>query len=209
MAKFLFLKQLFKKQNKIGAFLPSSTVLAKSMVKNINHDFKSPLRILEIGAGTGPITSELVKVLNSEDELILIEMNHDFCTHLTLQSIQWKKKGYCPKISIKEMNVFDYHDEKKFDFIICSLPLNNFSFEFVEKLMNLLSQLIATDGILSYYEYIWIRDLAPTIAPTSALRNRFKGLNQYFNKKLFLKKISTTRIWKNLPPADIHRFKLR
>ncbi len=208
MANFLFFKQFLKLRNEIGAFFPSSEIIGKKITKYINHEIKKPIRVLEVGPGTGSITEFIIKKMDKDDELILVEMNSDFCALLTRKSIEWKKKGHSPKITIKEMSIFDFQDTQKFDFIICALPINNFPVEFVENLMNLFSKLISLDGIFSYYEYKFFRTWGKTIAPLKSIRTRMKELSHFFDSRLFRNKLSTDHVWKNLPPADIHHLKL-
>ena len=76
----LMLGKFMKHGTSIASFVPSSRFLAKCLVKGIDWD-KSQC-IVELGAGTGPITKQLVKRAKPHTKLIVIEQDPDFCKRL-------------------------------------------------------------------------------------------------------------------------------
>ena len=56
---WLMMKAFLKKGRSIASFAPSSRFMARRVVDGI--DFESARCIVELGAGTGPITAELIK----------------------------------------------------------------------------------------------------------------------------------------------------
>lgn len=74
------LKAFFRKGKSIASFAPSSRVMARKLVDGI--DFESARCIVELGAGTGPITAELVKRVKPHTRLIVIELDPDLCARL-------------------------------------------------------------------------------------------------------------------------------
>jgi phosphatidylethanolamine/phosphatidyl-N-methylethanolamine N-methyltransferase len=71
-----FMYQYFHQPRTVGALLPSSTHLAKKMVKGI--DFEHADCIVEYGPGTGVFTRELIRRRSARTTLLLIEYNRHF-----------------------------------------------------------------------------------------------------------------------------------
>lgn len=76
----LMLGKFFRHGKTIASFVPSSRFLAKALIRGINWDTAKCL--VELGAGTGPITKQLVKHAKSHTKLIVIEQDGDFCRRL-------------------------------------------------------------------------------------------------------------------------------
>jgi phospholipid N-methyltransferase len=77
---WLMLRKFLRQGKAIASFAPSSRWMARKMLSDI--DFGSAKCIVELGAGTGPVTAELVKRVAPDCRLIIIERDPDFCTHL-------------------------------------------------------------------------------------------------------------------------------
>lgn len=71
MSRLEFLKLFFKNPMEIAAVTPSSGFLIRKMLKPI--DFSRKLVVVELGAGTGVITSELLKNITSDSVLFCFE----------------------------------------------------------------------------------------------------------------------------------------
>src|SRR3954449_4454937 len=57
-----------------GSLWPSSRYLGRELAANLRGD-RRPARILEIGAGTGPVTEQIVKHLIPGDCFDVVEIN--------------------------------------------------------------------------------------------------------------------------------------
>ncbi|MBS3147596.1 methyltransferase domain-containing protein [Candidatus Woesearchaeota archaeon] len=75
-----FVQQFLESPGKTGAVLPSSKSLAKRMCSYI--DFSKAQTIVELGAGTGAITRELLARMSAESKLVAFEINAEFCYDL-------------------------------------------------------------------------------------------------------------------------------
>ena len=64
-----FMYQYFHQPRTVGALLPSSTHLAKKIVKGI--DFEHAACIVEYGPGTGVFTRELIRRRSARTTLLL------------------------------------------------------------------------------------------------------------------------------------------
>ena len=77
--QFAFFGQFRKRFETTGAIAPSSSFLAKSMTRFLSErDRTVPVRVLEIGPGTGPVTDKIVGLLGSADQFDLVELNETF-----------------------------------------------------------------------------------------------------------------------------------
>jgi phospholipid N-methyltransferase len=74
------LRKFAKHGTSIASFVPSSRFLARSTCKGIDYD--RARCIVELGAGTGPITKELVARARSHTRLVVVELDPDFCKRL-------------------------------------------------------------------------------------------------------------------------------
>jgi phospholipid N-methyltransferase len=64
----------------IASFSPSSRFLSRAIIHGINFDAAKV--VVELGAGTGPITHELMKRVNPNTHCVIVEQDHDFCVRL-------------------------------------------------------------------------------------------------------------------------------
>src|SRR6476661_3302489 len=73
---FLFLGKFFRHGTAIASLAPSSPWLSRTTVRNIPWDRARVL--VELGAGTGPITKVLAERARPDCKVIVIERDHDF-----------------------------------------------------------------------------------------------------------------------------------
>ena len=76
-----FLQEFFSHIAEIGAVLPTSVTAADALAAEVARA-KGPKRVLEVGAGTGAITAQLVHHIGPQDELVVCEINTTFMTLL-------------------------------------------------------------------------------------------------------------------------------
>src|SRR5580704_11549566 len=76
----LMLRKFVRHGSTIASFVPSSRFLARALIRGIDWDKSQCL--VELGAGTGPITKQLVRHARSHTKLIVIEQDRDFCRRL-------------------------------------------------------------------------------------------------------------------------------
>ncbi len=75
-SNFLFMRKFFKHGIHIASVWPSSRFMAQATINQV--DFSGARVIVELGAGTGPITQELVDRLQPHTRFIAIERDPDF-----------------------------------------------------------------------------------------------------------------------------------
>jgi phospholipid N-methyltransferase len=79
----LFLGKFFRHGTTIGAVTPSSRWLARAMLDGI--DWRAARCVVELGAGTGAVTAELLRRAGGACRVLIVERDADFCGHLKRQ----------------------------------------------------------------------------------------------------------------------------
>src|SRR6201993_5580583 len=75
-----FLRSWIEKPLHMGAVMPSGRLLARTMAHYVDVDSDGP--VVELGPGTGAITSALVEHGIDQKRLVLVEYNPGFCALL-------------------------------------------------------------------------------------------------------------------------------
>ena len=75
-----FLRSWIEKPLHMGAVMPSSKLLARTMAQYVDVDSKGP--VIELGHGTGAITNALIEHGVDQKRLVLVEYNPGFCALL-------------------------------------------------------------------------------------------------------------------------------
>jgi phosphatidylethanolamine/phosphatidyl-N-methylethanolamine N-methyltransferase len=75
-----FLRSWIEKPLHMGAVMPSGRILARTMAQYVDIDSDAP--VIELGPGTGAITSALIAHGVDQRRLVLVEYNPGFCVLL-------------------------------------------------------------------------------------------------------------------------------
>jgi phosphatidylethanolamine/phosphatidyl-N-methylethanolamine N-methyltransferase len=75
-----FLRSWIEKPLHMGAVMPSGRLLARTMAQYVDIDSEGP--VIELGPGTGAITSALIEHGVDQKRLVLVEYNPGFCALL-------------------------------------------------------------------------------------------------------------------------------
>ncbi|WP_214841749.1 MULTISPECIES: class I SAM-dependent methyltransferase [Exiguobacterium] len=75
-----FMKQFFKRPREVGSLVPSSRYLSERMTPT--DELNRADVIIELGPGTGSFTSEIVRKMQKDTTLVLIETNRAFLHEL-------------------------------------------------------------------------------------------------------------------------------
>ena len=106
-----------------------------------------PRRILEVGPGTGAVTAVLVERLGPNDRLDLVELNDRFVARLRERSRHGAKiSGRARACRVLHQPVEQVPAEEPYDLLISGLPLNNFSVESVEQILDTFRRLLRMAG---------------------------------------------------------------
>jgi len=200
-----FFKGFVKDPKKVGALFPCSSFVGNEIIKYLAQFIQKnpdrPIRILEVGAGTGSLTAVIAKYLRPIDHLDLVEISSEFCLILR------DKFDSAPNISIHCVSITDWQPDYSYDFIISTLPFISFEQSFMQETINQLKHLIKSGGILSYVSYAGAAQLKqPFLRGTAKKdhkekRNILKQLRKQYQ-------IDATTILRNIPPIRVYHLRI-
>jgi phospholipid N-methyltransferase len=191
--RFLFLRQFLKQFPHTGAITASSRFLAKAITDHVRPGH-GPVSILEVGAGTGAFTRELVKLLRPGDRLVVYEINEHFCDVLR------KRFGRNPQVEIVNAPIQAIEKRPAFDYIVAGLPLNNFPPELAREILEALRGVAKPGATASFFEYAAIRRIKAPFA-NKAERERLRGVAAVVKEFLRQHHIRSRFVLFNIPPA--------
>lgn len=149
MGRSGFLSQFFKKENNVGAIAPSSRLLAKKLMKSI--DFENDRTFVELGAGTGIITREILKNMHEDAILYVFETNESFCRRLEriddprLVILQGSAEHI--KERLKEERI------ESVDVVLSSIPFTIIPKEVKDRIMQGAIELLGEAGTFFQFQY--------------------------------------------------------
>ena len=166
-----------------------------------------PVRVLEIGPGTGPVTDSIVRLLRPHDVFDLVELNEEFVRilHQRFESEPaWARAKTQSKIH--QLPVQEFEASAPYDFVISGLPLNNFPAELVTSIAETYFRLLKPGGVLSYFEYMYVRPIRKVVA-RGAERIRITAIDATMQQQCDRCRIRRDNIWLNTPPAWVQHLR--
>lgn len=189
-----FLQEGMREKTMVGAVWPSSPALCARMAEPILRDRPDrPLRILEVGAGLGPVSEILLPQIAPGDTYDIVELNPTFCAHLR------EHFGGTPAV-VHERSILD-HEAEPYDRIVSGLPLANFPADMVEKIYRTFFRLMKPDAFFVMFEYLVLRQALATVT-VGEERKRVKRILE-IEKNLLPLQREQTDILANVPPARV------
>ncbi|MBN1911780.1 MAG: methyltransferase domain-containing protein [Pirellulales bacterium] len=200
---WLFLREFRRNFHTTGAILPSGRRLSAALARHVGRR-GVPERVLEVGPGTGAVTRHIVPALGPDDRLDLVELNASFAQRLREDfENDPLLQPAAGRVRVIESPIQELNQDTRYNVIISGLPLNNFSAEMVEQILDALQGLAAPGGILSFFEYIAIRRARAMVSgPTE--RRRLRGIGLALDRVLDGREFARDAIWPNVPPAWVH-----
>ncbi len=203
---FSFVSEVFTAWKDVGAILPSFPVVGMELVKWMDRPDDRPLRIIELGSGTGAVTDQIVQSLKPGDELVLVEIMPNF-TRILKRQVEgvWKPYLEGVKFRLHEGPLQDMEWDDPFDFVVSCLPVLNFPLDDVRNVLRIYSRLVTPGGVLLSLEYALSLEARGLISrllgkeelgESCRLMQDFLALNQQENRLIL----------RNFPPMRIRRF---
>jgi phospholipid N-methyltransferase len=137
---WLFLTKFLQQGRGIAALVPSSRWLARTVVQGI--DFARAGCIVELGAGTGPITTELLR-RSGECRTLIIERDPDFCARLRSR---FPRADIVQADALQLERVLAERGIEAVSHIISGLPLPSFTPADRDALLRVVGRLLAPEG---------------------------------------------------------------
>jgi phospholipid N-methyltransferase len=201
-----FLREFRESFHDTGAILPSSRFLARALASELRRP-RPPGRILEVGPGTGSVTRALLRTLLPEDRLDAVEINPRFVALLKQRFDQeWEFAFHREQVQVIHAAVEELPGQGLYDAIVSGLPLNNFSAGQVRKVFRTFARLLRPGGTLTYYEYVWIRQLKTPFAGRRE-RWRLRCVGRLVGNIIRDYQVRRQRILINVPPAIVRHLR--
>jgi phospholipid N-methyltransferase len=201
-----FFGQFRENYHTTGSVLPSSRALARALTRPLRRA-GGPRRILEVGPGTGAVTAQIVRALRPGDALDIVEINAKFVAVLEKRFADEPLFRRCrPLARVLHAPLQEVPGRGVYDFMVSGLPLNNFALELVKEIFASYQRLLKPAGVLSYFEYLAIRDLKmPFVSATE--RERLEALGGYLAERIREAQIGAEAVLCNVPPAVARHFR--
>jgi phospholipid N-methyltransferase len=138
---WLFFTKFLKHGRAIAAVAPSSPWLARELVRGI--DFRAARAVVELGAGTGPVTAELLGLAPATCRLVIVERDPDFCRRL---------RQRFPSADVVEADAIDLarvlaeRGIEQVDHFVCGLPLPSFPAEARDRVLEVVARRLSGEG---------------------------------------------------------------
>ncbi len=201
----LFFREYLRNFHYTGAVLPSGRFLAAALTRFVSQP--QPRRILEVGPGTGAVTRRIVGGMGADDQLDLVELNGTFVRQLERRfQTEPAFRVVADRARIHHCPIEELPGGESYDVIVSGLPLNNFSAADVERILAVLTDRLAPDGMLSFFEYIAVRP-ARALLSGRAERTRLRAIGQTMRSVLKHHEIRRDAVWLNVPPAWVHHLR--
>lgn len=172
-----FLYAFLRSPKHVGSVIPSSSYLARAMVRPI--DFSAAALIVELGAGTGVFTAKIAANLRPDAKCLIFE--RDPAMRRRLKETYSNLEFYSDALDMAE--ILGSRDETGVDAVVCSLPFANFSREMRIRLARDIQSVLKPNGKLIAVQY------------STQMRRMLKALFQ---------DVSISFVPLNIPPAFVY-----
>ncbi|MEN9809526.1 MAG: hypothetical protein RLZZ488_1093 [Pseudomonadota bacterium] len=175
------IRHFVRSPHQIGTIIPSSRFLARKMIGCMNA--QSATCIVELGAGTGSITSEVLRQAGPQTKVLIIDVNAD--------AVRLLKERLSQSKNVEIIHADARHLEKILgergidgvEAIVSSLPFTSLSNEMTDEILSTAARVLRADGHFVAFQY------------TTVLGRKFADFFQIRSKKLE---------FRNIPPAIIY-----
>lgn len=187
ISQIRFMREFIKNPMKMGSITPSSKFLANKMIDEIC--LKKNNFIIELGAGTGAITKNIIEKVEDQNNFLTVEINPQLATFL---------KDKFPNLNIAEISaefLKEYLTENNLpqaNGIISGLPWAIFNDQIQNTILTSIVDSLAQNGTFVTFAYIHALKMKPAKLFKQKLNKHFKSVQV------------STPIWINIPPAIIY-----
>lgn len=179
----VFLREFVRSPLRTASVVPSSPRLAEQLIAAVPAS-GDPV-VVELGPGTGIVTSAIQDRLRGRGRHIAVELNPAMSAHVARR---------CPEVEVVTGAAADLptiladRGLDGADHIVSGLPWSAFTTTLVDTIAAALSP----DGVYTQFTYAWTRWAPPARRQLGQLRQAFDEV------------VTTRTVWRNLPPAVVY-----
>ncbi|MCO6429220.1 MAG: methyltransferase domain-containing protein [Deltaproteobacteria bacterium] len=200
----VFLREFLAEFQTTGTAFPTSRWAAEALTIPVRAA-QTPQTILELGPGTGSVTTKILKEMRPQDKLTICEINPRFMDALK------KKLNNNPDFQRHKDNVQfflgpaqEIPEDRKHSLVVCALPFLNFDLNTVRDIFQKLENVTTENAVMTYYEYIGLRSLGKSSVAPPVMRKRIKELDGYFKEIFREHAMQRRRVWLNMLPINVY-----
>ena len=199
----LFLRGAATNLAEVGSIIPSSRAVAKAMTSALREK-PAPRRILEVGAGTGPITARIVREMRPGDHLDIYEINPEFTAYLERRFAREPRfRQVRDQVTIHTAGIETIARQPTYDVIISAIPFTNFPPAAVKEFFETYRVILKPGGRLTYIEFAFGRTLLRKFGKKED-RQRLESLEEILRHYQRSYRYRARFVPLNAPPARIH-----
>ena len=191
-----FFRESLKSLSVTASLFPSSRALASALLRPI--DFDRARIIVELGMGTGAITTEILRRMAPGSVLFAVEVNPAFIAHVRSRV---HDSRFVPISGRAERlgAILSQRGVRRADAIVSSLGLTSMAHDQRYSIVGQAAEHLGENGVLTQYQYL----------PASARPNWVHALGlKLFVEENFLREyfreVRSERVIWNIPPAKVY-----
>ncbi len=190
-----FIKAFAKNPSRVSTIIPSFKALAKDM--SLGSEISTRKNIVEVGVGTGALTTEIIKRLTASHNYLgfeidgaLFEYIND--TFMPRHQNQINEAQSFKIIKESAENLSQHIDGGTTDVVMSSLPWSVLPLELEVKLLDEIYSALKPGGLFTFYNYITTSKSSKITDFKSEIDKRFSSLSR---RKIILKNIPPAYVW--------------
>lgn len=204
-AGLAFLREATRTFRTTGAIAPSSRQLAERLAAPLApaSRLRRPTAVLEVGAGTGPVTRVLAGAVGPADRLDVVEINPRFVEilHGALRTDP-AMSAASDRIRIIPESITEMRIDHSYDVIVSCLPFTNFEPDTVKAILDRYLSVLVPGGHLTFFGYLGTHATRSLLSSRkeSARHREVNDLLHEFTRR-YASRHSV--VWRNIPPARV------
>jgi len=202
-----FIRQSLKNFRDIGSLAPSSQFLARGIANQLPQSIPEDYKILEVGAGTGSLTVEIVKRMDGRGHLDLYEISPAFCSVLRRRLHEEAVfRRMHSRVAVHEGDVRHLPARPHYNAIVSGLPFSNFRPEEVQGFLEHFRALLKPKGALIWFEYLALRKIQ-SVFVGRARREQLQGVTDVTTRFIHGNHYQQEIVAINFPPARVRHLR--
>lgn len=194
-----FLWRMVQAPKAVGSIVPSSEALVDALAAPISKEGQNR-HLIEVGAGTGVITKELVKRLQPGDVLDVVELDKE------LVDILVRRFGNHPQVNILHVSITDWKPEYKYDGMVMTIPFNTLPSELVRTIWSHTRSLLEKGAPVSYVAYLGLPHIKQFFL-SGAEKEDFEAGQRFLKQQYAEHGFGIKEVFANVPPAEVFYLK--